>query len=774
MANNNNTSKPKGLYYEDERIVVNAHGMRAGLMFPDCYVVIDDCRDGDAVPQDVEMKSELDVKVQSDPEDLHSQSNFSNLSIHNGLSIDDCGLLSSENEDVKLEIIDEDPQMPVTPISTTVKLENVELLLPLEAVLTIKMETNQHDTNHIALINVEMNSESFVPENRESVVDENNNGIDLNNLVHKNTHHTSAEINAVHTVIHEDESIDESEDHCRMHTEPKTPGKNCKINNCDKTDGVTENGDISNEAEIDDDDDLRAFIDVDTFVLANECRVELNDCLRNEKDKTVENGSDNSICVDKNEENMESFVEDENDENLLSNRTISRIKKHFTHLEKGGDEISFRIVLKSNSRFYYKTCGIQKIHENPHQLDEIMFFEETSSQPNIRLITELYALTQNQSQQYLINKYPTILFISQIQTVDCIFSLFLLYVRTNVDCQIVGTILCNNNNNQAKVLKEALTEFKKINSFWTPKYVVIDPNQVILNTAEEVFPDSELFFDPEMCVYNWEKHLSNPLNGLREHSEQLFHDLKALQMCSKKGQYHDLVQEMRDKNICNDRSFREEWLMNAKKWVFLPNNLQSLLREDWIVECKKLYETTLEKHSNELDIFDLLLHITDIIPTSRFQRYCLKNRELYINVQNSFTRKSIRKFGLPLFMISNCAAILSKYKNTSTHTTVVNISHRTYEVVDGEEMFTIHLGNQREFPSCTCAVWKTYSIPCKHIFRVLKKYSLDYDSLSPIYRASPYFDIDFSCMEKVNKDTARSMITFIPSKEDILKSIRNL
>ena len=140
-----------------------------------------------------------------------------------------------------------------------------------------------------------------------------------------------------------------------------------------------------------------------------------------------------------------------------------------------------------------------------------------------------------------------------------------------------------------------------------------------------------------------------------------------------------------------------------------------------------------------------------------------------MEAQNSLMQKSIFHFNLPFFMIAHCAPILDELKDTQA--TVERRGHRTYKVTDGE-IFTVYLGDQKSYPMCTCVVWNSYTIPCLHMFLVFEKFSLKYDSLSPCYRASPYMDVDFSCMEKLKND--KETITGNSKVEDILKHLKDL
>ena len=107
-------------------------------------------------------------------------------------------------------------------------------------------------------------------------------------------------------------------------------------------------------------------------------------------------------------------------------------------------------------------------------------------------ILKIYLFHQSKSQQYLLKKYGIFVHLTEVKTQTGLFgiSLFLICVRTNVDYQVVGTILCNKYNDHKKVLKEALTEFKEINEFWKPKYLMIDPSESMVSIVEELFPGS--------------------------------------------------------------------------------------------------------------------------------------------------------------------------------------------------------------------------------------------------------------------------------------------
>lgn len=60
-----------------------------------------------------------------------------------------------------------------------------------------------------------------------------------------------------------------------------------------------------------------------------------------------------------------------------------------------------------------------------------------------------------------------------------------------------------------------------------------------------------------------------------------------------------------------------------------------------------------------------------------------------------------------------------------------------------KKQYEVCLGSKTEFPSCECEDWSRTAFPCKHIFAILKHVEgLTWDSLSPVYRVSPYINLD--------------------------------
>ena len=88
-------------------------------------------------------------------------------------------------------------------------------------------------------------------------------------------------------------------------------------------------------------------------------------------------------------------------------------------------------------------------------------------------------------------RYGSTVYITQIKMPDrssriAAMSMYLLAVRTNVDYQVVGTILLSKYSD--KPLREILALYKETNEGWIPRYFMIDMSEDLLFTVTDLFP----------------------------------------------------------------------------------------------------------------------------------------------------------------------------------------------------------------------------------------------------------------------------------------------
>ena len=55
-----------------------------------------------------------------------------------------------------------------------------------------------------------------------------------------------------------------------------------------------------------------------------------------------------------------------------------------------------------------------------------------------------------------------------------------------------------------------------------------------------------------------------------------------------------------------------------------------------------------------------------------------------------------------------------------------------------------------DLPFYECVDWKKHYLPCKHMFAVMKKFEMSWESFPTKYRDSPFFKTDFDSFDTDN------------------------
>ena len=72
---------------------------------------------------------------------------------------------------------------------------------------------------------------------------------------------------------------------------------------------------------------------------------------------------------------------------------------------------------------------------------------------------------------------------------------------------------------------------------------------------------------------------------------------------------------------------------------------------------------------------------------------------------------------------------------------------------DKREYYTVNFGDETAMPNCTCPSWNESYFPCKHFFAIFQKYpTWQWNSLSPLYRNSPFLNLDRENDETTRED----------------------
>ena len=151
--------------------------------------------------------------------------------------------------------------------------------------------------------------------------------------------------------------------------------------------------------------------------------------------------------------------------------------------------------------FHIKIVGNEE-EINPEPDDDDLFFEpEPKKKPRYERKTPKkpfrghYAFMfacQSSWQQRMLQKYGTTVFVAEVRpnasaNRALTFNMYVLMVQTNVDYQVVGSLLYSKIHN-AFTMGDCLQHFASSNLQWTPKYFVVDVGEEISSALEAVFP----------------------------------------------------------------------------------------------------------------------------------------------------------------------------------------------------------------------------------------------------------------------------------------------
>ncbi|XP_071850934.1 uncharacterized protein [Apostichopus japonicus] len=64
------------------------------------------------------------------------------------------------------------------------------------------------------------------------------------------------------------------------------------------------------------------------------------------------------------------------------------------------------------------------------------------------------------------------------------------------------------------------------------------------------------------------------------------------------------------------------------------------------------------------------------------------------------------------------------------------------------QWYEVFLGDSKSFPKCQCAAFMENLMPCKHLFAIFAHSDATWNSLSPLYENSAYFNLDLSFLSK--------------------------
>ncbi|XP_057307938.1 uncharacterized protein LOC130645843 isoform X2 [Hydractinia symbiolongicarpus] len=438
---------------------------------------------------------------------------------------------------------------------------------------------------------------------------------------------------------------------------------------------------------------------------------------------------------------------------------------------------------------------------------------------------------QTQKQQRLLKRYGGIVFVVRVENKSraAPFHMYNILVQTNVDYQTVCSMIVSRDNQDG--VKDGMTLLKEWNTYWSPKYFVVDSVKEIYNVVDDLFPAS-YFLNPQSCEDKWMNFLNTPSNELADQAEEVMAFLRNMAYSTTEDSLTIAAALFEGSSAWNNSSklrtwFQTTWLHMAKKWVFGYRPEDLLITNHWKVspnECVKKYEQALvEVTHTKYWLETVIKSVCTKISEDDYKEYVNRNKELYLTSKEFYRDNPISSCyqGVPMAILPHVydVGVISQQNKFEISDNQLGLFTVKYEpefvdvtgderlettadqpgkesgtspkadaTIDGqiEELskdvlqsgeFTVSFGDLWNYPFCTCSYWQMYKLPCVHMFAVFCEVpDWKYDMLAPLYRFANVLHFDYSCVDteidnKSSSSDACCQTTILSQSVEIQKDL---
>ncbi|XP_076028661.1 uncharacterized protein LOC143017738 isoform X2 [Oratosquilla oratoria] len=335
------------------------------------------------------------------------------------------------------------------------------------------------------------------------------------------------------------------------------------------------------------------------------------------------------------------------------------------------------------------------------------------------------------------------------RTIKYTLPIYFVIVKTNVDYQIVGSFIVQEENKNSIISAlEVIRDWMELS--WNPKYFIVDKNASEEAALSEVFPDTKIFISELHREQAWEQWISKPSNGISKCFQVLQHMRSVAQAttetdlehaleelkCTDDWKYNELLQQW----------FQDVWLSSIEKWarVFQDQDFFVHLKaNNGLSKQRKVFRHDYLRHHADKS----LSYIVSVI-IEQYLPHCL---EKYAE-ENTRTHEEKSQYpDIPQF-IENCPKSLMNYllKQVQSGHRIRNIDIIPNEKLGGyftvkslDKPSIMYEVNHSYPPFCTCSDFVRFQLPCRHLFAVWNFFTIwSWSDLPVWYKDSPFFNLD--------------------------------
>lgn len=171
---------------------------------------------------------------------------------------------------------------------------------------------------------------------------------------------------------------------------------------------------------------------------------------------------------------------------------------------------------------------------------------------------------QSKSQQRLLERYGKITLLdATYKTTRYALPLFFLCVKTNVNYQVVGMFLIQNETTDE--IAAALQIFKDWNPAWNPEYVMTDFDEKEINAVERTFLGTKAYLCDFHREKSWTQWVNATEHGVRDNKDEVLARLRRIARSSTVKDYEDAVTSLKESTLWKKKPALQNWF--SKQWI---------------------------------------------------------------------------------------------------------------------------------------------------------------------------------------------------------------
>ena len=174
---------------------------------------------------------------------------------------------------------------------------------------------------------------------------------------------------------------------------------------------------------------------------------------------------------------------------------------------------------------------------------------------------ELLFVHQSEQQRHLISRYGNICLLdATYKTTKYALPLFFVCVKTNVDYQVVGTFVCENETTDS--IMEGLAVLSKWNPNWKPPFFMTDFDEKEINAVEKVFPQCNVYLCDFHREQAWTRWVNKKEHGAFHIKEEVLARLRRIANAETVEDYEKAVNSLKESTVWKLYSSVQSWFSN--------------------------------------------------------------------------------------------------------------------------------------------------------------------------------------------------------------------